>query len=49
MKLLKERYKQYNVPQQAMAAGIYPYFRPIKSEQDTIVTINGRKVLMFGF
>ncbi len=31
-----------------MAAGIYPYFRPISSEQNTEVLMNGRKVLMFG-
>jgi 8-amino-7-oxononanoate synthase len=28
--------------------GIYPFFRMIESDQDTVVTINGRKVLMFG-
>jgi 8-amino-7-oxononanoate synthase len=28
--------------------GIYPYFRPIESEQDTEVIIKGKKVLMFG-
>ena len=32
----------------AKANGIYPYFRPIESEQDTEVIINGQKVLMFG-
>jgi len=31
-----------------MQAGIYPYFRAIESEQDTVVIINGHKVLMFG-
>lgn len=31
-----------------MQAGIYPYFRSIESEQDTVVIINGKKVLMFG-
>ena len=31
-----------------MQAGIYPYFREIESDQDTVVTINGQKVLMFG-
>lgn len=29
-------------------AGVYPYFRPIMSEQDTAVRINGKEVLMFG-
>lgn len=28
--------------------GIYPYFRPISSSQDTEVDIDGKKVLMFG-
>ncbi|HEY6000729.1 MAG TPA: aminotransferase class I/II-fold pyridoxal phosphate-dependent enzyme [bacterium] len=28
--------------------GIYPYFREISSAQDTVVTIEGREVLMFG-
>lgn len=31
-----------------MAAGIYPYFRVVESDQDTEVTINGKRVLMFG-
>jgi len=28
--------------------GIYPFFRMIESDQDTVVTIGGKKVLMFG-
>ena len=28
--------------------GFYPYFRPISSAQDTVVEIEGKKVLMFG-
>ena len=39
---------KYNAPQKAMAAGIYPYFREIESDQDTVVTIKGKKVMMFG-
>ncbi len=31
-----------------MEAGIYPYFREIDSHQDTEVTMDGKKVLMFG-
>ncbi len=31
-----------------MAAGIYPYFRVIESDQDTVVKMNGRDILMFG-
>ncbi|PBQ32810.1 8-amino-7-oxononanoate synthase [Sphingobacteriaceae bacterium] len=32
----------------AREAGIYPYFRPISSDQDTIVKIGGKDILMFG-
>jgi 8-amino-7-oxononanoate synthase len=31
-----------------MAAGIYPYFRPIESDQDTTVRMDGKPVLMLG-
>lgn len=48
MKLLQQKLAKYTVPQQAKAAGIYPYFRAISSEQDPEVIINGKKVLMFG-
>ena len=48
MKLLQEKLSKYDAPQRAMAMGIYPYFREIQSDQDTEVTISGKKVLMFG-
>ncbi|MDH6534504.1 pyridoxal phosphate-dependent aminotransferase family protein [Parabacteroides sp. 52] len=48
MKLLQEKLAKYDAPQKAMAAGIYPYFRKIESDQDTEVIIDGKKVLMFG-
>ena len=48
MGILKEKLSGYDAPQKAMRAGIYPYFRAIESEQDTVVIINGKKVLMFG-
>lgn len=48
MGILKEKLSGYDAPQKAMQAGIYPYFRAIESEQDTVVIINGKKVLMFG-
>ncbi|MBD5230674.1 MAG: aminotransferase class I/II-fold pyridoxal phosphate-dependent enzyme [Muribaculaceae bacterium] len=48
MKILQEKLSRYDAPQRAKAAGIYPYFRPISSEQDTEVLMNGKKVLMFG-
>ncbi|MDE5794536.1 MAG: pyridoxal phosphate-dependent aminotransferase family protein [Muribaculaceae bacterium] len=48
MKKLQEKLSQYDAPQKAKAAGVYPYFRPISSEQNTEVLMNGKKVLMFG-
>lgn len=33
---------------QTKKAGVYPYFRAISSDQDSSVTIKGKKVLMFG-
>ncbi len=48
MGILKEKLSSYDAPQKVMQAGIYPYFRAIESEQDTVVTIKGKKVLMFG-
>lgn len=48
MKLLQAKLAKYDAPQKAKAAGVYPYFRKIESEQDAEVLINGKKVLMFG-
>ena len=48
MKALQEKLSRYKAPQIAKAAGIYPYFRAISSDQDAEVVINGKKVLMFG-
>jgi 8-amino-7-oxononanoate synthase len=48
LRILQEKLSKYDAPQKAMKAGIYPYFREIESDQDTVVTINGQKVLMFG-
>ncbi len=48
MGLLQEKLSLYDAPQKVMAAGIYPYFRVIQSDQDTEVIMNGKKVLMFG-
>lgn len=48
MSLLSTVLGQYDAPQKAMAQGVYPYFRPIESDQDTVVTIEGKQVLMFG-
>ena len=48
MGLLQEKLGKYDLPQQIKAKGVYPYFRCIESEQNTEVTMSGRKVLMFG-
>lgn len=45
---LQEKYKDYRLPQQYMAAGVYPYFREITSKQGPVVTMQGHRVLMFG-
>ncbi|MDR2802396.1 MAG: aminotransferase class I/II-fold pyridoxal phosphate-dependent enzyme [Prevotellaceae bacterium] len=46
--IMRTRLAQYDEPQKVQAAGVYPFFRTIESEQDTEVLINGKKVLMFG-
>ncbi|HOU01826.1 MAG TPA: aminotransferase class I/II-fold pyridoxal phosphate-dependent enzyme [Bacteroidales bacterium] len=48
MRILSEKLSKYDAPQKAMQAGIYPYFREIESDQDTVVKIKGKDVLMFG-
>lgn len=48
MSLLSKRTAQYQEPQRVKSLGVYPYFRPIESDQDTVVQINGKPVLMFG-
>lgn len=48
MSLLSSVMGRYDAPQKAKAQGLYPYFRPIESDQDTVVRINGKPVLMFG-
>jgi len=47
-KRLQQKAANYTAPAQAREQGIYPYFRPISSGQDTEVLINGKRVLMFG-
>lgn len=38
----------YDIPQKLQKIGLYPYFRTIESDQDTVVKIDGKDVLMFG-
>ncbi len=46
--MLKQKMEAYDIPQKVQEMGLYPYFRTIESEQDTVVKINGQDVLMFG-
>ena len=48
MSFLSDLMAQYQEPQKVKALGVYPYFRPIESDQGTVVQINGKPVLMFG-
>ena len=48
MGLLQDKFAKYDLPQQYMAKGVYPYFREIDGKQDTEVNMGGHKVLMFG-
>ena len=48
MSLLEERLLRYTAPQDAQAAGVYPYFREIYGKQGTEVDMDGHNVLMFG-
>lgn len=48
MSYLSDLLAQYQEPQKVKEIGVYPYFRPIESDQDTVVQINGKPVLMFG-
>lgn len=45
---IRDRARMYTAAKEVMALGYYPYFRPIESDQDTIVHLNGQKVLMLG-
>ena len=48
MGILQEKLSKFDLPRKIIEAVIYPYFRVIESDQDTEVTIDGKKVLMFG-
>ncbi len=48
MRILQRKTSHYTEPQKITKLGLYPFFRVIESDQDTIVTMNGKKVLMFG-
>jgi 8-amino-7-oxononanoate synthase len=43
-----EKCYQYKDPDKVQAAGVYPYFRMIESQQDPVVTMDGKEVVMCG-
>jgi 8-amino-7-oxononanoate synthase len=45
---IRQKVLAYHRTDRIMAAGLYPYFRPIASAQGTEVLIDGRRILMFG-
>jgi 8-amino-7-oxononanoate synthase len=45
---LLDKVRRYDDARKVKASGLYPYFRPISSAQDTEVIMNGKKVLMLG-
>ena len=48
-KLLNKLCAKYTLADEVKAKGVYPYYRPISSGQDPVVTMaDGSKVLMFG-
>lgn len=48
MKLLQKKMIGFTTPQFFQEKGIYPFYHSLESGQDTIVYLNGKKVLMFG-
>jgi 8-amino-7-oxononanoate synthase len=48
VKRLHDKVAQFQDPKMVRDLGLYPYFRPIESGQDTEVIIDGKRVLMFG-
>jgi 8-amino-7-oxononanoate synthase len=47
-KKLHQKIAQFQDANMIREKGLYPFFRPIESGQDTEVIINGQRVLMFG-
>ncbi len=45
---LFDKCKNFTAARELEKVGLYPYFQPISSEQDTEVIINNKKVLMLG-
>jgi len=45
---LKKRFEKFTAANEVKSKGIYPFFRGFESEQSTVVTVQGQKLLMFG-
>jgi 8-amino-7-oxononanoate synthase len=45
---LKHRFAQYTEADDVKSAGVYSFFRRFESKQETVVTVEGKTVLMFG-
>jgi 8-amino-7-oxononanoate synthase len=45
---LFEKCRTYTAAKEVMAAGFYPYFRVVESEQNPEVTVQGKKMIMLG-
>src|SRR5512139_3929216 len=45
---LFEKCRKYTAAKEVMAAGFYPYFRVVESEQEPEVIVEGRKMIMLG-
>lgn len=48
MKLLQKKLAEFTIPQILKEQGLYSFYHPIETGQDTEVVLNGKKVLMFG-
>jgi len=48
MKLLQKRLSEFRIPQLLKKKGIYPFYHPLESGQDTVVYMGGKEILMFG-
>src|SRR6201992_3079876 len=48
VKKLQDKIAQFQDAKMIREMGLYPYFRPIESGQDTEVMIDHKRVLMFG-
>ena len=45
---LLDKVAQFTQVRELQALGLYPYFRPISGSEDTVVTIDGQRLIMLG-